>query len=240
MQILIADSGSTGVDWRLIGEGTPVAVSTQGINPVFMDRDVMVRVLHEELLLKLGERPAVSQVRFYGAGIVSDEVSGKVCDALREVFPDAACEAASDLLAAARALCGDKPGIACILGTGSNSCFYDGRQIVSNVRAGGFILGDEASGAWFGRQLLSDFIKGLLPQNLTEELNATIETATALFGDGSGKEAAQLLTAINAARDAVNNAEDAQAQAIVALEKAIDIYRNRQAYDELLAGRLEQ
>ena len=170
MQILIADSGSTGVDWRLIGEGTPVAVSTQGINPVFMDRDAMVRVLHEELLPKLGERPAVSQICFYGAGIVSDEVSGKVCDALREVFPDAACEAASDLLAAARALCGDKPGIACILGTGSNSCFYDGRQIVSNVRAGGFILGDEASGAWFGRQLLSDFIKGLLPQNLTDEL----------------------------------------------------------------------
>ena len=122
------------------------------------------------MLPKLGDRPAVSQIRFYGAGIVSDEVAGKVCDALREVFPDAACEAASDLLAAARALCGNKPGIACILGTGSNSCFYDGEKIVSNVRAGGFILGDEASGAWFGRQLLSDFIKGLLPQNLTDEL----------------------------------------------------------------------
>ena len=170
MQILIADSGSTGVDWRLIGEGTSVSASTQGINPVFMDRDAMVRVLREELLPKLGDRPAVSQIRFYGAGIVSDEVAGKVCDALREVFPDAACEAASDLLAATRALCGNKPGIACILGTGSNSCFYDGEKIVSNVRAGGFILGDEASGAWFGRQLLSDFIKGLLPQNLSDEL----------------------------------------------------------------------
>ena len=168
--ILIADSGSTGVDWRLIGGEKPLSVTTQGINPVYMDGETMVRILREELLPKLGEQPTVAQIWFYGAGIVSDEVSGKVCDALRAVFPDAQCQAASDLLAAARALCGDKPGIACILGTGSNSCFYDGEQIVSNVRAGGFILGDEASGAWFGRQLLSDFIKGLLPQNLADEL----------------------------------------------------------------------
>lgn len=168
--ILIADSGSTGVDWRLIGEGKNLSVATQGINPVYMDGETMVRILREELLPKLDGKPEVAQIWFYGAGIVSEEVSGKVCDALREVFPDAQCEAASDLLAAARALCGDKPGIACILGTGSNSCFYDSEQIVSNVRAGGFILGDEASGAWFGRQLLSDFVKGLLPQNLSDEL----------------------------------------------------------------------
>lgn len=167
---LIADSGSTGVDWRLIGEGKTLSVTTQGINPVFMDRETIVKVLREELLPKLGGSPAVDRIWFYAAGIVSEEVAGKVCDALREVFPDAQCEAASDLLAAARALCADKPGIACILGTGSNSCFYDGEKIVSNVRAGGFILGDEASGAWFGKQLLSDFIKGLLPQNLADEL----------------------------------------------------------------------
>lgn len=169
-RILIADSGSTGVDWRLIGGEKTLSATTQGINPVYMDGETMIRILREELLPALGEQPAVKQIWFYGAGIVSDEVSGKVCDALRAVFPDAQCQAASDLLAAARALCGDKPGIACILGTGSNSCFYDGAQIVSNVRAGGFILGDEASGAWLGRQLLSDFIKGLLPQNLADEL----------------------------------------------------------------------
>ena len=168
--VLIADSGSTGVDWRLIGEGTTVTATTQGINPVFMDRDAMIRVLREELLPQLGEQQPIARICFYGAGIVSEEVSFRVCDALQEVFPDATGEAASDLLAAARALCGTKPGIACILGTGSNSCFYDGAQIVSNVRAGGFILGDEASGAWFGKQLLSDYVKGLLPQNLTDEL----------------------------------------------------------------------
>ena len=168
--ILIADSGATKADWRLVNPERGVrSLTTAGISPVFLDEAGISAILREELLPALnGEE--ISHIYFYAAGIVSDEVSLKVCDALHGVFPDAVCEAASDLLAAARALCGNKPGIACILGTGSNSCFYDGRQIVSNVRAGGFILGDEAGGAWFGKQLLADFVKGLLPQNLTDEL----------------------------------------------------------------------
>ena len=168
--ILIADSGATKADWRLVNpDGTVSSLATSGISPVFLDEAGITAILRDELLPALNGAE-VSHIYFYAAGIVSDEVSSKVCDALHGVFPDAACEAASDLLAAARALCGNKPGIACILGTGSNSCFYDGEQIVSNVRAGGFILGDEAGGAWFGKQLLSDFVKGLLPQNLTDEL----------------------------------------------------------------------
>ena len=168
--ILIADSGATKADWRLVNpDGTVRALATSGISPVFLDEAGITAILRDELLPAL-KGAEVSLICFYAAGIVSDEVSSKVCDALRSVFPDATCEAASDLLAAARALCGNKPGIACILGTGSNSCFYDGAQIVSNVRAGGFILGDEAGGAWFGKQLLSDFVKGLLPRNLTDEL----------------------------------------------------------------------
>ena len=168
--ILIADSGATKADWRLVNpDGTVSSLATSGISPVFLDEAGITAILRDELL-PAQNGAEVSHIYFYAAGIVSDEVSSKVCDALHGVFPDAACEAASDLLAAARALCGNKPGIACILGTGSNSCFYDGEQIVSNVRAGGFILGDEAGGAWFGKQLLSDFVKGLLPQNLTDEL----------------------------------------------------------------------
>ena len=168
--ILIADSGATKADWRLVNpDGTVRSLATPGISPVFLDEAGITAILRDEPLPALNGAE-VSHIYFYAAGIVSDEVSSKVCDALHSVFPNAACEAASDLLAAARALCGNKPGIACILGTGSNSCFYDGEQIVSNVRAGGFILGDEAGGAWFGKQLLSDYVKGLLPQNLTEEL----------------------------------------------------------------------
>ena len=168
--ILIADSGATKADWRVVNpDGNVRAIATSGISPVFLDEAGITAILRDELLPALNGAE-VSHIYFYAAGIVSDEVSSKVCDALHGLFPGAACEAASDLLAAARALCGNKPGIACILGTGSNSCFYDGGQIVSNVRSGGFILGDEAGGAWFGKQLLSDYVKGLLPQNLTDEL----------------------------------------------------------------------
>lgn len=167
--IVIADAGSTKVDWRAVNEyGSVKSLSTPGINPVYLSEDEIYASFSEKLsTLPVDE---VSEVWYYGAGLISDDTKGSVCAALKRIFPAAECHADSDLMAAARALCGREAGIACILGTGSNSCFYDGREVVSNVRAGGFILGDEASGAWFGKQLLSDFIKGLLPQNLSSEL----------------------------------------------------------------------
>ena len=159
---LIADSGSTKVSWRAVGEdGSVRAIETVGINPVFMEADAIAEILEKELLPVTGNR--VTEVFFYGAGMVGGEISAKLEHCFGNVFPGSTCEAASDVLAAARALCGHKPGIACILGTGSNSCFYDGEGIARNVKAGGFILGDEASGAYLGKRLISDFIKGLLP-----------------------------------------------------------------------------
>ena len=113
--------------------------------------------------------PDVKEIFFYGAGILSDELSQTLADAFKEVFPDSVCYAASDILAAARALCGREAGIACILGTGGNTSFYDGNEIVKGVKAGGFILGDEASGGVLGRKLVADFIKGLLPKEIEEE-----------------------------------------------------------------------
>ena len=92
-------------------------------------------------------------------------------ESFKKVFPESETFAASDVLAAARALCGHNPGIACIMGTGSNSCFYDGENIAKNVRAGGFILGDEASGGVLGKKLISDFIKGLLPAHIQAEFD---------------------------------------------------------------------
>lgn len=167
--IVIADGGSTKVDWRALSDnGAVKGITTPGINPVFLTEDQ----IFESFTTKLSTLPVeeVREVWYYGAGVVSDETKAAICGALKRVFPVAECHADSDLMAAARALCGNEPGIACILGTGSNSCFYDGTSIAANVRAGGFILGDEASGAWFGKQLLSDFVKGLLPQNLNSEL----------------------------------------------------------------------
>ena len=166
---LIADSGSTKVSWRAIAEdGSVKAVETVGINPVFMDDAAIEAILTEKLVPVIGTK--VERIYFYGAGVVGGEPSAKLERCFGKVFPGSACEAVSDVLAAARALCGHKPGIACILGTGSNSCFYDGEGIAENVRAGGFILGDEASGAYLGKRLLSDYIKGLLPPAIEKEL----------------------------------------------------------------------
>ena len=165
---LIADSGSTKVDWRAILEdGTVKSISTEGINPVFQTKDYIVDIFKTKLLPELG--PDVKEIFFYGAGILSAELSQTLSDAFREVFPQSVCYAASDILAAARALCGCEAGIACILGTGGNTSFYDGNEIVKGVKAGGFILGDEASGGVLGKKLVSDFIKGLLPKEIEEE-----------------------------------------------------------------------
>ena len=165
---LIADSGSTKVSWRAIcDDGSVKSIETVGINPVFMEDAEIESILTEKLVPEIGTK--VDAIFFYGAGMVGGEISAKLERCFGKVFPGSTCEAASGVLAAARALCGHKPGIACILGTGSNSCFYDGEGIAENVRAGGFILGDEASGAYLGKRLLSDFIKGLLPTPIEKE-----------------------------------------------------------------------
>lgn len=166
---LIADSGSTKASWRAIhDDGSVVEMETEGINPVFMKGEQIERILNEQIVPIIGRD--VESVSFYSAGAVGGEASAKLERCFGHVFRDAKLECVSDVLAAARALCGHKPGIACILGTGSNSCFYDGEGVAQNVRAGGFILGDEASGAYLGKRLISDFIKGLLPPAIEKEL----------------------------------------------------------------------
>ena len=167
---LIADSGSTKVDWRAIkDDGSIVEISTEGINPVFITPEEIVKILSQKLLPVIG--PGVKNVYFYGAGVVSPQLIATLSESFKKVFPESETFAASDVLAAARALCGHNPGIACIMGTGSNACFYDGENIAKNVRAGGFILGDEASGGVLGKKLISDFIKGLLPAHIQAEFD---------------------------------------------------------------------
>lgn len=168
MITLIADSGSTKVDWRaLMADGTVKSINTEGINPVFQSQEQIIGIFREKLLPGLGS--GVGEIFFYGAGVLSEEISNTLSACFKSVFPDSVCHAASDVLAAARALCGHRAGIACIMGTGSNSCLYNGSEVVKNVKAGGFILGDEASGGVLGRKLLSDFIKGLLPEEIESE-----------------------------------------------------------------------
>jgi len=167
--LLIADSGSTKTDWRLLNAPEKKLV-TQGLNPYYLSQEKFITVLREELIPQM-DSYSVEEIYFYAAGVANAEKAHFAETAIQAAFP--ACkivQAFSDLLGAARGLCGHEPGIACILGTGSNSCYYDGTQIVDNVPPCGFILGDEGSGAVMGRKLLSAFLKRDLPEELCVKL----------------------------------------------------------------------
>ena len=170
--ILIADSGSTKTDWRLIDRSNKIhQYKTVGFNPYFQSTEDIARELEENLLNQM--EPAMDgdslSVYFYGAGCSSEAKCRIVGDAIRQVLPKAQVEIEHDLLAAARALCGSGEGIAAILGTGSNSCFYDGKKITDNVFSLGFILGDEGSGAYLGKRLLQYYLYRELPAELEEK-----------------------------------------------------------------------
>ncbi|TND08856.1 MAG: hypothetical protein FD123_1710 [Bacteroidetes bacterium] len=167
MYTLIADSGSTKTDWRLAGPGGQLhQAQTEGYNPYYISEDDMAAGLRKHLqpqLMSLGVN-TVQQVFFYGAGCANEEKCKTVSAAIRSVFRPDLVEVHSDMLGAARALCGRRAGIAAILGTGSNSCFYDGNQIVSARPSLGYVLGDEGSGAHLGKQLVRAFLYGDLPR----------------------------------------------------------------------------
>lgn len=166
---LIADCGSTKIDWCALNDGKVTKqVFTLGMNAVMLTEEEIRQRISEQLIPELGELAGkITEVYFYGAGCISAEVCGNVARALRANLPEATTvEVYTDLLAAARALCGRTPGIACIMGTGSNSCLYDGEAIASNVSPLGFILGDEGSGAVLGKLFLGDVLKKQLPAEI--------------------------------------------------------------------------
>lgn len=168
--ILIADCGSTKTDWCFTEGGETVRrVFTGGMNAVLLTEDEIRQKIADELLPQTeGLMPDV--VYFYGAGCLAPEICGNVARAIAQNFPSAkTIEVYTDLLAAARALCGRQPGIACIMGTGSNSCYYDGEKICDNVSPLGYILGDEGSGAVLGKLLVGDVLKRQLPEALCEK-----------------------------------------------------------------------
>lgn len=176
--ILIADSGSTKTDWVFFGgkqSSSFTKIATQGLNPFHQSREIILQILREELLPQL-DAGEVARVFFYGSG-VRPEMETVLTEVLREVFLQAeTVEAHSDLLGAAHALCGHNEGIPSILGTGANSCLYDGSRIVQNTPAMGYILDDEGSGAALGKRLLHDLYKGIL----SEKIKIKFETETGL------------------------------------------------------------
>ncbi|MBR1883263.1 MAG: ATPase [Muribaculaceae bacterium] len=175
--ILIADCGSTKIDWCLLNGNEKIAqIFTTGMNALLLTQDEMTERIHEELMPHLVSYK-VDEIYYYGAGIINDEIKNQVVNALKANMPTATTiEVESDLLAAARALCGRQPGIACIMGTGSNSCYYDGQRVVDNVSPLGYILGDEGSGAVMGKLLVGDVLKKQLPEPLCEKFLQQFDT----------------------------------------------------------------
>ncbi|QJX48136.1 N-acetylglucosamine kinase [Hymenobacter taeanensis] len=177
--ILIADGGSTKSSWCQLDEtGNRVYFNTEGYNPDFISTAAVVASLDKNLPETL-PRQKVSEVFYYGAGVSSEKKAEIIAKAMRQIFPQAKVIVDHDLLASARALLGRKPGFAAILGTGTNSCLYDGNKITYNVDSLGYFLGDEGSGSFIGKRLLRDYLRGLLPDGLQEifreEFNLTRE-----------------------------------------------------------------
>ena len=168
--ILIADCGSTKIDWCILkGDKLVKQFFTTGVNALLMPED-KIRATFETELKPQVEGSENFEVYYYGAGCLSEEICSNVSRSIASVIPSATTISVnSDLLAAARALCGRNPGIACILGTGSNSCYYDGEKICDNVSPLGYILGDEGSGAVLGKLLVGDVLKKQLPAELCEK-----------------------------------------------------------------------
>jgi len=165
--ILIADSGSTKTDWRLIDHSGEISqMKSDGMNPYYQDSEAMYQGLSGSIAPNI--TGPVDFIYFYGAGCITQADKQLVAAALNRVFEKAKIEVHDDLLAAARALCGIDPGIACILGTGSNSCLYDGQKIVDRIPPLGFILGDEGSGGYIGKRLVSDYLKRMMPDDIKE------------------------------------------------------------------------
>lgn len=165
--ILIADSGGSKIDWRLIQKnGTIGQASAPGFNPYYQPIDDLKRSVQDILLPQIKED--VRKIFFYGAGVSSEKNQETVKTAFLHFFPGAQVEIGWDLLAAARALCGNEPGIACIMGTGSNSCLYDGKTITGNVANLGWILADEGSGANIGKKFLVDYLRDKMPASLAK------------------------------------------------------------------------
>lgn len=174
---LISDCGATKSEWSVIGKGKVKTVITQGISPYFLNTDQIRELLLEELVphirnIKIGE------IHYYGTGCANPENAKIVKKALKQIFPTASVEVTHDLLAAARALCGDEKGIACILGTGSNSCFYNGRRIMKNSPGIGYVLGDEGSGAYLGKKVIQYYLYGTFDDELRGRFDLTYTTTS--------------------------------------------------------------
>ena len=167
---LIADSGSTKCEWCLLYNGKKKIINTHGISPYFVKREQIVDLLEQDLVPEL-KNVEIEELHFYGTGMGNPSNEKIVRLALKEVFSTADITLEDDLLGAARALCGHEKGIACILGTGANSCYYNGKKIVKNSPGLGYVLGDEGSGAYLGKKVIQYYLYNTFDEDLMHLFN---------------------------------------------------------------------
>ncbi len=167
--LLVAESGSTKADWMLVDNGNETIFVTMGFNPYFHTKEDILHELNGNYDLTI-IKDEVTELYFYGAGCSIPELNAIVKSSLSSYFTNALVKVDHDLKACAYACYSGLPEIACILGTGSNSCYFDGKNLSEAIPSVGHILGDEGSGSYFGKRILSDFLYKRLPAPMTEEL----------------------------------------------------------------------
>jgi glucosamine kinase len=179
--ILVADSGSSKTDWLLKQpDAEPLEFRTPGLNPYFLTEKEIVKTLQDRGADMLSYSSKITEIYFFGAGCSGPDRHEVVSNALSQLYPKAYISVDSDLLGSAYATCGREKGICCVLGTGSNTSFFDGEDIHDGKHGLGYILGDEGSGNWFGKTLITDFLYGGMPNEVqtlfenTYELNKDI------------------------------------------------------------------
>jgi len=166
--ILIADAGSTKTDWLFLSKQNEIiTLKSAGLNPVITTAKEIDQRIYG-IFKDLPSSGKVAKIHFFGAGCWNEATCTIIHDACQKYFPTAVIEVASDILGAVRASCGSLPGIVCILGTGSNTCLFDGQQIIKGVPSLGYILGDEGSGMYLGKELITHYFYQELPKDLHE------------------------------------------------------------------------
>jgi glucosamine kinase len=172
---LIADSGATKTEWCLLNGSKKTIFITQGMSPYFISPEQMESILQQELKPKL-KTVNIDEIHYYGTGCSNPGNAKAVKNVFKNIFPNAETEVTHDLMAAAKALCGNEKGIACILGSGSNSCYYNGKKIVKNSPGLGYILGDEGSGAYLGKKVIQYYLYNTFDEDLRSRFDAKFVT----------------------------------------------------------------
>jgi glucosamine kinase len=174
--ILVADSGSSKTDWLLaLPQNETKLFKTAGLNPYFLSEKEIVKVIQEQAAGLVACADKIDEIYFFGAGCSSPDRHEIVSNAISQLFPKSFISVDSDLLGSAYATCGHEKGLCCVLGTGSNISFFDGEDIHDGQHGLGFVLGDEGSGTWFGKMLITDFLYGNMPHDISAKFYDTYQ-----------------------------------------------------------------